>query len=174
MKCVKIVSAEELAKILSLLILPIVVYIGGRIAERLLVGAYRKWTGELVFEESTEGDMAVLTVRTNSPVVLDEVDIHLEDRLLDMMRKIKDGLKVKQNERVQFSPLDRIRLECILQEDGDRKLFTHAYIGTRRTFFEEDLSDVGYRSAVDFMRNTEVSMVTSGRTYRRNLFKRDC
>lgn len=166
-------SQKQLPELVSVLLIPIIVYVSGTILERVFGALYNKWTGGLIFKQETQGDMATLTIRTNSAVFLDELNIHLEDRALDILTQIKRELKIKPNERIQFSPLDRIRFECVLQEKGDKKLFTSAYVGTNSAFFEENL-DVKFKSAREFMKNTKVTIDTSKKTHERYLFKKDC
>jgi hypothetical protein len=96
-----------------LLAAPIAVYVSGRLLERLLGALYRRWTGELVFIEEVSGDSGVLTIQTNSLVFLDEFTIHLEDKPLDVLDIIKDKLSLKEHDRIQFSPIDKIRFECM-------------------------------------------------------------
>lgn len=166
-------SVEPLSEFADVMLIPIIVYVACRVLEHGLGALYKKWIGEIIFKEEMQGDMANLTIRTNSVVFLDELNIHLEDRALNILSQIKKELKAKQNERIQFSPLDRIRFECMLQVNGDRKLFTSAYIGTYSIFLEEDL-DVRFNSAKEFMQNTRVTIETSKKTHERHLFKEDC
>ena len=125
--------------------------------------------GEIVFKQETQGEISILTIRTNSSIFLDELNIHLEDRPLDILSQIKNQLNTKQNERIQFSPLDKIRFECLIQVEGDKKLFTSAYVGTNSVFLEEDLN-VNYRDSREFMHKTKITIDTSKKTRDRNLF----
>jgi hypothetical protein len=160
--------SQPLPELITLLIIPIVVYILGRVSEEGGKSAYRKWRGEIVFKKETEGETAALTIQTNSPVYLDDLTVHLKNKQFDVLSQIKDQLKVDQNKRIQFSPLDKIRIEGILQERGDRKLFVDAYIGIDNACFSEDL-DVEYSKAEEFMENTKMTLETSRKVYNRFL-----
>lgn len=88
------------------MIVPILVYISGRLVEQGLKALYRRMQGELIFKEQNQGDSSALTIQTNSAVFLDELTLHLEDKAIDVLSRIKDELKLDQNKRIQFSPLD--------------------------------------------------------------------
>ena len=156
-----------------MLVAPIGVYVSGRLLERLLGALYRRWTGELVFIEEVSGDSGILTVQTNSLVFLDEFIIHLEDRPLDVLDIIKDKLSLKEHDRIQFSPIDKIRFECMIQSGGDKQLFIYVFIGAKIADFSESLQ-TDHENPRDFMTNTEISIETSRKKYSRKLVKRDC
>jgi len=160
--------SQPLSQIVTVLLIPIIVYIAGRLSEQGAKAAYRKLRGELIFKEETEGETAALTIQTNSSVFLDDLTVHLKDKPFDVLSKIKEQLKIDQNKRVQFSSLDKIRIECILQEHGDKKLFVDAYIGTDNACFSEDLN-VEYSNAKDFMEKTKATIETSRKIYNRAL-----
>ena len=152
---------------------PIFVYIVCRLLERLLVALYRRWAGELIFSNEVARDSGFLTVRTNSLVFLDELTIHLEDRPIDVLELIKGKSEIKDNVRVQFSPMDKIRFECVIQSGGDKQLFTHSFIGAKTIHFSESL-ETEWENPRDFMRNTDVSIETPRKRYDRKLLKKDC
>ena len=167
------VSEEPIIDYVKVLLIPVAVYIAGRVVERLLGALYARLSSELTFKEGTQADMAMLTIRTKSEVFLDALDIHLEDRALNILNQVRKVLEIKGKERIQFSPLDRIRFECMLQPNGDKKLFTAAYIGANIAYLDENLS-VNFRSAREFMQKTRVTIETSRKTYERHMFKRGC
>ncbi|MCJ7561362.1 hypothetical protein MUO79_12235, partial [Candidatus Bathyarchaeota archaeon] len=157
----------------GLFLAPVAVYIAGRLLEKFLGASYRRWKGELVFSEEVTGDSGILTIQTNSLVFLDELTIHLEDRPLDILDNIKGKFDLKGHERVQFSPMDKIRFESVIQSGGDKQLFVYAFVGTKTTDFSESL-ETDYENPRDFMANTEISIETSRKKYNRKLLKKDC
>ena len=162
-------SEDQISNIISILIVPVSVYLAGRIAERFLGVAYRKITGELSFKEEIQGDLGVLTIQSNSAIFLDEVIIHLEDKSIEILKMIREKLGLEEHDRIQFSPLDKIRFECLIQAGGDKRLHTYAFIGTKNTSFFESL-DVRFENPKHFMQNAEISIETPRKRYRRSLF----
>ena len=162
-----------MSEVVGLLVAPIVVYVSGRLLERLLGALYRRWAGELVFNEEFTGDSGILTIQTNSLVFLDELIIHLEDRPLDVLDVIKQKFSLKEYDRVQFGPMDKIRFECVIQSGGDKQLFIYAFVGAKVTDFSESL-ETDYENPRDFMANTGFSIETSRKKYDRKLLKKDC
>lgn len=162
-----------MAEVVDLVGVPVFVYIAGRLLERLLGAVYRRWTGELIFGNEIARDSGFLTVRTNSLVFLDELTIHLEDRPMDVLELIKGKSEFEENIRVQFSPMDKIRFECVIQSGGDKQLFTHAFIGAKTIHLSESL-ETEWENPRDFMRNTNVSIETPRKRYDRKLLKQDC
>ena len=157
----------------SLILAPIFVYIACRLLERLLGVLYRKWTGELVFNEEVIGDSGILTIQTNSLVFLDELIIHLEDRQIDILKATRFKLRLKEYNRIQFSPMDKIRFEFMIQSGGDKQLFTYVFVGSKVTDFQIDL-ETRWENLKDFMEDTEISIETSRKNYNRKLLKKDC
>lgn len=162
-------SENQISKIISILIVPVSVYLTGRIVERILGALYRKLAGELIFIEEIQGDLGVLTIQSNSTIFLDEVIIHLEDRPIEILRMIKENLDLEEHDRIQFGPLDKIRFECLIQESGDKMLHTYAFIGTKNTSFFESL-EVRFQNPRKFMQNTEIFIETPRKCYSRSLF----
>lgn len=59
-------QAQSLPEIVAVLIVPILVYISGRLVEQGLKALYRRMQGELIFKEQNQGDSSALTIQTNS------------------------------------------------------------------------------------------------------------
>jgi len=157
-------SAENQFSYLALLGFPILVYIAGRLLERAVLHVARKVSGDIIFEQNISGDTGLLVIRTRNDVYFDEMTIHLKEREIDLLEMVTP------QKRVEFTTLDKIKIECVLQPTGDRKLFVHSYIGGQRQVSEESL-DSESRSIKDFMTGTDVSIETPRRTYQRKLYK---
>lgn len=162
-----------MSEVVNSLVAPIFVYVSGRFLERLLGALYGRWTGELVFNEEVTGDSGILTIQTNSLVFLDDLTVHLEDRPLDVLSMIKNKFKLQEYNRVQFSPMDKIRFECVIQSGGDKQMFIYAFIGAKVADFCESL-ETDCENPRDFMANTGLSVETSRKNYDRKLLNKDC
>jgi hypothetical protein len=159
------------SQVITALVIPIAVYVIGRMSESSIRGIYANLRGDLRFRHLKEGDSASLILTTRNPVYLDELQIHLANKLVDVVESLKKKMSFQPHQRIQMSPLDRLEFECVIQKSGDKSLFVHAYLGTLFETFEESISTEA-KSAVDFMRRTDITITASSRTYRRPLFKR--
>jgi hypothetical protein len=114
-------------------------YVGGRIIEQGLFWLWHRVRGNFHFEQNLEGDIARLSLRSRSTIFLDELTIYLQDRQIDVLGLVRTSLKMT-GERVQLSSTDKIVLEFIIQQYGDKKMFVHSYIGSAQGISETDLA----------------------------------
>jgi hypothetical protein len=150
--------------------IPIGVYVAGRIIERGLTWLWYRVRGNFQFIESLEGEMARLIIRSRSTIFLDEFTIHLDDRQIDVLGLIRTSLKMTDSARIQLDATDKIVLEFIIQQHGDRKMFVNSYLGSTQAVSETDL--VTRKNTVNqFVYETRIVVETSERHYDRNIFK---
>lgn len=164
-------TSDQLIAFAVVAAIPIGVYIAGRVIEEGLSVLYKRFRGALSFKETVEGDSAILTIKSSTDVYLDQAIVHLRDRPFDLLDSLRTTNALEPNKRVELSPLDRLRIECIIQKGGDRKMFAYFYLGPEQTLIEENLEDTEL-SSIDFMRDNEIEIETSSRNYRRPLFNR--
>jgi len=158
----------ELQDILTLLVVPVTVYVVARLLEKSLGALYRKWQGDLTFHEAVSGESGILTIQANSTVFLDDLTLHLPDKPLNLLDSIKDSLGLNRRGRLQFGPNDKIQVECLVQSGGDKQLMVRALIGTATGEFTENLM-TQCENPTDFMSTTDVSVETPRRRYSRKL-----
>jgi hypothetical protein len=144
-------------------------YVGGRIIEQALFWLWHYARGNFHFEQNLEGDIARLSLRSRSTIFLDELTIYLQDRQIDVLSLVRASLKMT-GERVQLSPADRIVLEFIVQQYGDKKMFVHSYIGSAQGISETDLATT-QSTVTGFVYETRIVAETSERHYERTLFR---
>lgn len=154
---------------MGLIAIPVLVYIAGRISERLLVWAYQRLRGDLIFEQKLEGDLAFLIVKSRAALFLDEFTLHLKDRPVDVLEMIRKSSNMPLGRRVQIDSMDRITLEFIIQPAGDKKVFIHGYLGPTQAFSEQDLV-TDQRTALGFVLGTRMTIETSKKSYERAIF----
>jgi len=161
-------SESQPSQYLGLLLIPVLVYVVGRLCERGLVWIYGRLHGSLYFDHKLEGDIAFLSIRSRTTTFLDELEIHLKDRRVDLLDIIRRSSSMDEQQRIQLSPVDRITLEFIVQRGGDKRMFVHSYLGPKQTLSEQDLP-TDQDTVLGFARETRMVVVTSERTYERVL-----
>ena len=162
---------SSLKSLSDLFAVPVLAYVLGRLTEQGLRAIYTRLRPDLSFRHSTEGDAATLAVSTRNPIYLDEVQVHLSDRVIDVVGDLMKKLDLSTKRRIQMNPLDRLVFESIIQPEGDRLLHIHSYVGNNSITMENAIKTTA-RSAVQFMRNTEITIQTPRKSYRRFLFSR--
>jgi len=148
---------------------PIVVYIVCRLSEEAVRKTRSKFVGDLTFGQFKEKESAYLTINTRNQLYLDEMYLNLPDREVDVLEVVRKATGVEDARRIQITPLDRIQIECIIQESGDRRLFLHSYVGSSRGT-EEMALDKRFKNAIEFMRRTKITIESSKKSYDRFLF----
>jgi hypothetical protein len=162
-------SESQQSQYLGLILIPVLVYVAGRLCERGLIWIYERLHGSLYFDHRLEGDVAFLTIRSRTTTFLDELAIYLKDRRIDLLEIVRRSSSMDEQQRIQLSPADRINLEFIVQRDGDKKMFVHSYLGPKQTLSEQDLP-TDQDTVQGFVRETRMVVETSERSYERVLF----
>lgn len=155
--------------LITTLLIPITVYIGGRLLEYTLKYVYTKWKGQISFKQEIVNDTGYLTIKPKTEVFFDETLIHLPEKAIDVLTEIKTRINISENYRIQLEIHDRIQIECIIQKGADKRINITALIGNNNITISQDI-ETTYETPEDFMNDTEITIDTPDKKYRRKLY----